>query len=405
MKDSAQSAGKLWAPKINRLQVHGKHLLRAISLVWVASKPWTVAWILLLAFQGFIPAVTVSLVRELVDSFVAVIGGSGQWERLQPTVIIAGLIAAVLLLSESLKIGVEWVHAAQAQIVQDHLYGLIHAKSATVDLSFYETPEHFDRLRRAHKDTAHLPVLALQQCGVLFQNTITLLSMGILLLPYGLWLPLVLFLSTLPALWTVFRFNRQYHQWWERTTADWRRIDYYDAILTQSDYAAEMRLFDLGSHFRSAHQMLRRVLRTQGLNLTRKRLVAQFMAATAGLIIFGGAMSWIAWRVLQGRATLGDVALFYQAFERGQTLMRAVLDNLGRIYSHSLFLGNLFEFLALKPQITDPPSPKPLPAPIEEGVRGAARAHRSPAAGRMHAEASCCPLAFADTLPKRRSAV
>jgi ATP-binding cassette subfamily B protein len=354
--------------KIQALRNQCVHLLRALGLVWTAAKGWTLAWLLLLVVQGVLPAATVFLTRQLIDSFVATIGSNSSWERLQPTLLIAALIAGLILLSELFKNALEWIHTAQAQFVQDHLYALIHAQSTAVDLAFYETPEHFDQLRRAHKDTSHLPVLVLENCGSLFQNTITLLSMGVLLLPYGAWVPLVLTVSTLPALWTVLRFYRQYHDWWERTTSDWRRIDYYDAILTQSEFATELRLFDLGSHFRSAHQALRRGLRTQGLKLTSNRVLAQLGAGTMGILVFGSAMVWIGWRVVHGLATLGDLALFYQAFDRGQTLMRAMLENVGRIYSHSLFLGNLFEFLAMKPQIVDPAVPSAVPSPIKDGI-------------------------------------
>jgi len=323
---------------------------------------------MLLAVQGVLPAATVFLTRQLVDSFVAAIGSSGAWERLQPTLLVAALMAGVILLTELFKNALEWVHTAQAQFVQDHLYALIHEKSMAVDLAFYETPEHFDRLHRAHKDTSHRPVLLLEDLGSLLQNGITLLSMGVILLPYGPWLPVALVLSTFPALYVVLGFNGQYHHWWERTTSDWRRIDYYDALLTRSEFATELRLFDLGPRFRSAHQALRRTLRTQGLGLTRKRVLAQLGAGTIGILVFGCALAWIGWRVLHGLATLGDLALFYQAFDRGQTLMRTMLQNVGQIYSHSLFLGNLFEFLALEPQVVDPPAPTSVPSTLQHGI-------------------------------------
>src|SRR5207249_2926149 len=111
----------------------------------------------------------------------------------------------------------------------------------------------------------------------------------------GPWLPVALVLSTFPALYVVLRVNRQIHHWWERTTSDWRRIDYYDALLTQSEFATELRLFDLGAHFRSAYQALRRKLRTQGLVLTRKSVLAQLGAGTIGILVFGCAMAWIGW--------------------------------------------------------------------------------------------------------------
>src|SRR6185295_10755876 len=43
----------------------------------------------------------------------------------------------------------------------------------------------------------------------------------------------------------------------------------------------------------------------------------------------------------------------YAAFNQGQGLMRALLENAGQLYGNSLFLGNLFEFLALEPEIRD----------------------------------------------------
>ncbi|HET7288143.1 MAG TPA: ABC transporter ATP-binding protein, partial [Pyrinomonadaceae bacterium] len=51
--------------------------------------------------------------------------------------------------------------------------------------------------------------------------------------------------------------------------------------------------------------------------------------------------------------TLGELALIYAAFNQGQGLMRTLLENAGQLYGNSLFLGNLFEFLALQPVIAD----------------------------------------------------
>jgi ATP-binding cassette subfamily B protein len=42
--------------------------------------------------------------------------------------------------------------------------------------------------------------------------------------------------------------------------------------------------------------------------------------------------------------------------------MRTLLENAGQIYSNVLFLGNLFDFLALEPRIVDPPIKQPMPA-------------------------------------------
>src|SRR5712692_4897705 len=183
-------------------------------------------------------------------------------------------MAGMVLLAELMHSADSWVRTAQAEFVRDHLTALVHEKSVAVDLAFYESPEYHDRLDRARNDLSNRPLALLESAGSLLQNTITLAAMGTLLVPYGVWLPGVLLVSTLPAFYVVLHFNRRYHHWWERTTPDRRRTQYYDAMLTHSAVAAEVRLFDLGPYFRSAYQALRRQLRSEHLELTRDQSLA-----------------------------------------------------------------------------------------------------------------------------------
>ena len=63
------------------------------------------------------------------------------------------------------------------------------------------------------------------------------------------------------------------------------------------------------------------------------------------------------WRAIGGIISLGDLALFYQAFQQGLRLMRTLLENVGQLYANTLFLGNLFEFLGLEPKVVSPAKP------------------------------------------------
>jgi len=49
--------------------------------------------------------------------------------------------------------------------------------------------------------------------------------------------------------------------------------------------------------------------------------------------------------------------------------MRTLLGNVGQLYQNSLFLGNLYEFLALEPKVVDPPAATPAPRPLRDGIR------------------------------------
>lgn len=345
------------------------HLRRAAGLVWAAAPGWSLAWGLLLLLQGLLPVATVYLSRLLVDSLVAAVNAEGAWERLQPVAILAALMAGLLLLGEFLQGAAEWVRAAQSEHLQDRVSALVHTKTVAVDLAFYDSPDYYDRLHRATNEAAGRPLALLESVGALLQNSLTLLGMAAILVPYGLWLPLVLLASTLPALYVALRFNRRFHFWRRQTTQDRRWVQYFHVMLTIKAAAAEVRLFGLGEQFQAAFQALRAKLRKERIDLSREQTLARLAAGALALLASAAALAWLGWRVLQGLLTLGDLALFYQAFSRGQNLLRAVLGNLGQIYADSLFLDDLFEFLELQPAVVDSPAPLPVPHDLRQGIR------------------------------------
>ncbi len=209
----------------------------------------------------------------------------------------------------------------------------------------------------------------LDALGSVFQNGLTLLAMFAVLISFGPWVPIALVLSTLPALWVVLRYATRQHELRLRTTADERRTWYYDWLLTARETASEQRLFGLGAHTQAAYQSVRNLLRTQRTDLARGNALADLSAGMLALMASGGSLAWMLWRTLNGAVTLGGLAMFYQAFQQGLRLMRSLLDNTGQLYYNSLFLGNLFEFLALEPKLLDSPSPARFPAVLQEGIR------------------------------------
>jgi ATP-binding cassette, subfamily B, bacterial len=85
--------------------------------------------------------------------------------------------------------------------------------------------------------------------------------------------------------------------------------------------------------------------------------------------VTGAALAWMGWRAATGAVTLGDLALFYQAFQQGLGLSRSLLDHAGQFYQNTLFLTNLFEFLAMKSTVVSPPDAIPTPVALNDGIR------------------------------------
>ncbi len=342
---------------------------RAVALVWEAAPRWTALWAALLLAQGILPVATVYLTKTVVDALLAAIRSGGAWPGLRTALLAVIAMGVVLALGEALKAASGHIRAAQSELAGDHIRALIHRRSIEADLAFYDSPDYFDHLHRAREESAYRPLQLLENLGGLAQNTITLAAMGAVVARFGWWIPLVLLAGTLPAFLVVVRYSIEQHNWRRRVTADERRVWYYDWLLTSSDAAAELRLYGLGRHFQGLYEGLRGRLREERLDLSRRNAWAEAGAGLAALAVAALAVVWMGWRAVSGAATLGELALFYQAFQQGLGLARSLLAGVGHLYYNLLFLGNLFEFLALTPEVVSPPDPAAPPEIPALGIR------------------------------------
>ena len=354
--------------KISKASRQFPHYIRALRLIWDAAPGLTFVWAILLVILGVLPIASIYLTKLVVNSFANTVKLGSSWENIRPLIIEIVLMAVILILTELFQSLLEWIRAAQSEYIQDYITGLIHNKSIEVDLGFYETPEYFDHLQRAQSDASSRSLALLENTGSLLQNSITLIGIAALLIQYSIWLLVFLIVAALPTLYVALRFNQRYHQWWKETTADRRWTQYYNSLLTSNYIAAEIRLYDLGPNFKAIYQNFRIRLRSERLDLIKRQSLARLVAGMFALLISGVAVIWIGWWTIQGLFNLGDLALFYQSYSRGQYIFSALLSSLGQIYTNSLFVGDLFEFLGLEKTIADPSEPVPPPSVLVKGI-------------------------------------
>lgn len=354
--------------KLRNFLVQLPYLARAFVLVWKTAPRWTFFWMVLLFVQGLLPVAVVYLTKAIVDRMVEVLGSGGGWQSFRPVLVLVVFFVTVQVLIVVLRNVLSIVRTMQSQLVQDSISSIIQEKSVALDLIFYESAEYFDKLHRARTDAAHRPMELIESLGSIIQNSITLVAMASVLVPYSIWAPVALLVSTAPALFIVLHHRFRQYQWRRENTENERRVWYYDWLLTSRENAAEIRIFELGNYFRSAFQHLRGSLRAETVKLQVSQAVAELGAALFALVVTGVAMGWMVWRAVAGSVTMGDLALFYQAFNQGQRLMRSLLENVGQMYSSSLFIADFFDFLELEPRITDPEESDAMPAKLERGI-------------------------------------
>lgn len=347
----------------------------ALVIIWRSGPGWALATGVLLLLQGLLPLASLYLLKLIVDAVEAGVrrGTVGQigvasGDPLGDVMGLVILAGAVALLGALLQSASSYVGEAQGFVVADHMLSRLHEKSARVDQAFYEDPRYHDTLYLAQQQAPHRPKQILDAITQILQNGISLAAMAGLLFLFHWSIPLVLVAAALPGLWIRLRHADLIYRWHLEQAPEERRARYYNHVLTSSDHAKELRLFGLAPLFIGRFDGLKGFLRQQLISLARRRSAAELVAQASGVVAIFGALGFIAWRTLEGSISLGDLVMYFQAFQRGQGFLRAMMQNIASLYGNNLFLSSFQEFLELEPRITSPREPTPTPNPIRRGI-------------------------------------
>jgi len=338
----------------------------ALALIWQSGPRMAVATLALTLLQGALPLISLYLLKLIVD---AVEGALGQGDvDFAAIAWLIGLAAGVALLQAGLQAATSYVGEAQSVVLSDYMFDRVHTKSSEVDLEYYENPEYHDTLHLAQQQTPHRPRMILQALLTIVQNGVSLVAVAGLLFLFHWSIPLVLVAAALPGLVVRLRYAETIYRWHRSTAPRDRLARYLSYVLTQDSHAKEMRLFDLSALFTGRFLGVRKDLRGEQLEIARKRAWAELVAQGSGTLAIFGSLVFIAWRTFQGSITLGDLVMYFQAFQRGQNFLREMMRGLGDLYGNNLYLNSFYELMDLEPKVVDPPDPKPMPQPIREGI-------------------------------------
>ena len=358
-------------------------LNRAVRFVWQAGPGLTLVGLILLLLRGLLPLLTLYLMKLIVDAVTLALSAPDKTAALREIGLLIGIAAGVAILNTLLQLAADLVREYQSGAVTDHMYNILHAKSIQVDLQYYENPQYLDTLHRAQQEGPARPTMVLDSLVRVGQSGISLVAVSALLLSFHWSMALVLFAAALPGVLVRLGYSRKVFRWQRERTPTERRVNYLNWILTVHTHAKELRLFDQGKIFMERFRDLRRKLRLERLEIVKKRAIKDLAVQTGGTLVVFGSFAFIAYRAVQGTITLGDMVMYFQAFQRGLGFFRGMLGGMAQLYEDNLFLSNLYEFLDLGTEVDDPPHPLPVPRPLKKGLVFDRVSFRYPAGNRM----------------------
>lgn len=333
-----------------------KLLNKSLKLVWESAPGWTAASTLLSVIRSILPLLLLLLLRKVIDEISTAVNDSGSLSQIVMTVT---ALALVWFIDEALNDVSGFFRKKQALKFEEHMYGLLHAKSSTIDLINFEDPKYYDCLARAVRDATWRPNNILHNFVSLSGSSLSLILVTGLILSFD-WLPAgILLAANVPGIWLRLHYASVLYDFKRETTAESRKTAYFNWLLTGDRPSREIRLFGLGKYFRSLfnHSFLK--LKEEELKILKNRIFVNLVSDLVKASALLAAFIFIAGKTISGTITIGSMAMLLLAFRQGMIYLKQLFGSVGDLYEDSLFISDIFEFLELKPVITGPENKAP----------------------------------------------
>ena len=333
-------------------------LPRVLKLVWSTSAVLTSFMALVSILQGCTPAVSVVITKLVIDSVVEGI----RIHSANPIWLPVGLQFGIVLLTNVLSTFSNIIQQLLQERVSNKVQLLILEKADTLDLSFFENSEFYDKLRQAADQSTYQPVSMISQTFDLFRTIITMFSMIFLLLQLAWWLAIVALLVPIPSFISSTRYGWIGYQRMRRQSPERRVMAYFNQLLTTDNYNKEIKLFMLGKFFIDQFKTLANKFYEENKSIVVRRYTTNLIWTAVTGLANSAIYLYVALQAVLGRISLGSLTLYTQtAVQAGQSF-QSLLNGISNTYENNLYINTLFEFLEYKPRIVSPAQPKPIVA-------------------------------------------
>lgn len=242
-------------------------------------------------------------------------------------------------------------------------------KAGELDMTFFETPSFYDKLQRAKREASMRPYAVLSSILNGTRQVITLLGFLLVLASLAWWVAPLLLLLTLPSLHVQMKFGRMIWATLYNRTPEERRMLYHQELLTSNQYAKELRLFGLIDLLKSQWLDLFWRFYHHDLRIAIRHSFAQFTVLLFQTVLIAGFYIFAIYRTITDPVvTIGSFVMYTQAMNSSMGSLSGFLNAISTMYENNLYLSQLFEYLALRPQLRSPARLLRPPKSIRGGI-------------------------------------
>jgi ATP-binding cassette subfamily B protein len=345
-----------------RLALLYRNLRQSLALARDVDRGLVARYLVVAGADALLPIAIAWVGKEIVDAVVAALDapGTSPERALSWVAIEAVLVIGKLVSGQGLGYLAEILRGKLAL----HVDLLVADKAQRLSIARFEDPRFLDVLERARKDASWRPLEMITHGVSLTRHLVTVIGFAALLVGFSPIAVAALLLAALPFFAEAHFAGVDFERRRGRTESE-RKAGYYAQSLTSDHLAKEMKLFGLVSLFRARLVAMRDLLLGGDMEFARRRGLWVTTLGALSSLFFYAVLGWIVVLATTGSITLGAMTLYLTVFRQAQSAFQGAMSSLARAWSDSLYMSNLFEYLALADEpgegggVVDVPSEPP----------------------------------------------
>lgn len=333
------------------------NLRRIFGLAWQMDKRVTIGYYLTAMIGALAPLAASITLAFLIDSLI-----KPETSLLTIPIIVVVVLAAryVLNLAENIilwGLNRTYFDYLFRYKVQNEINRRFYHKLSSLDIAHLEDPKTQNLISKVRDTMTWRPPDFLRMFSYFFGSLISYIAAFVVLIPFGIWIPLLITAITLPRLYLRAKYGTIQWSIYGSGAPQVRRLWYLTYLLSAPEAIREMRIFQSHDTLLAKLKDIQEFL----FNLNKKPLDNYLRQLIYPPILETIVLFVIAYiqlpHVFSAAITVGSFTLLINMIDQLNGSVASAVVNFGEMYEHNLYVDDYFKVLALPKIITEIKNP------------------------------------------------
>ena len=314
--------------------------ITCFSFSWNASKFHTVVRLLCKIATALISVGTVVVTKNIIDLL------SGAWtpaDQELTLILLLVLIFVLRVLTNLFNKLSEYSQLIHDEMIQNGIKMHMYSISIQADIEFFDSKKYYDAFQAVERDIISLTV-TLWSVFDGIGSIVTAISAAAILSQVSIWIAIVIIVTVIPSTFFEQKYTRLLYRWGLEHITEERKLDYLGRVMTQRNYAPDVRLHNIGDILRQRYKTIWAAFFKEKKALTKKRsMITMFLTLLPETVIVFATV-YLAFSTFHAAMTIGDYSMYTGMLAQLSSGIYLLTALLMRIYEGKLRIDNIDSF-------------------------------------------------------------